>query len=72
MDRKDWFDWQDFRANPKNTLEHKEFELVCLLHSKYFSHRYYLPCTCKPEPTVTWIKELQDLFLKSKKYRVKK
>ena len=31
MDRKDWFDWQDFRANPKNTLEHKEYILSIFL-----------------------------------------
>jgi hypothetical protein len=72
MDREDYFLWKDFRESTSQRLVQKEFELVWELHAKYFRKTYYRPCTCKPEPTVSWIKDLNILFNDSKKYRVRK
>ena len=58
-DRKDW---EKFRLGTKSHLSPTEFELVCQLHSKYYNHTYYKPCTCSPKTIVKWIKELNVLW----------
>lgn len=72
MNREDYFLWKDFRESTNQRLVEKEFKLVWRLHAKYHNHSYLEPCTCKPEPTVTWIKHLNIIFNESKKYRVRK
>lgn len=64
MSREDYLMWEKFREDPKNTLQPKEFELICRLHAKYFKHRYYKPCTCNPKEIKKWISELNEFFLK--------
>jgi len=72
MNRKNYFIWQDFRKSKRTTISNEEFEMIAKLHSIYFKHQYYLPCTCSPKTIILWIKQLNELFLSSKKYRVKK
>jgi hypothetical protein len=64
MDKIDKIDWYKFRANTKPSLKKDEFNLVCLLHAKYFKHKYYKPCTCNPRTIKTWIAQLNDLYEK--------
>ena len=72
MNRKNYFIWQDFRKSKRTTISNEEFEMIAKLHSIYFKHQFYLPCTCSPKTIILWIKQLNELFLSSKKYRVKK
>ena len=72
MNRKNYFIWQDFRKSKRTTISNEEFEMIAKLHSIYFKHQYYLPCTCSPKTIILWIKQLNEVFLSSKKYRVKK
>lgn len=58
----DRIDWYKFKATVKQTLNRKQFELVCLLHAKYFNHRFYKPCTCNPKTIKLWIDQLDKLY----------
>lgn len=59
VDKKDWY---KFKATVKNTLSQKQFELVCQLHSKYFKHKFYKPCTCNPKVIKEWIAQIDKLY----------
>ena len=52
FDKEDRTDWGKFRMGKKSHLSAIEFELVCQLHSKYYKHKYYKPCTCNPKTIV--------------------
>lgn len=54
--------WTEFREKKSQKITHKEFQMVCDLHSKYYNHRYYEPCTCNPKTIQRWIKDLNDVF----------
>lgn len=58
-DKKDWY---KFRATVKHSLNQEQFELVCILHSKYFNHSFYKPCTCSPKVIKDWIAQLDKLY----------
>ena len=64
MTREDYLNWEAFRQEKKNTITSEEYEMVSRLHSKYFNHRYYKPCTCNPKTIQEWIENLNDLYLK--------
>tara|TARA_B110000459_G_C16601527_1_gene491288 strand:+ start:1160 stop:1378 length:219 start_codon:yes stop_codon:yes gene_type:complete len=59
LDRKDW---EQFRMGTKSHLSAIEFEMVCQLHSKYYKHSYYKPCTCSPKTIKKWIKDLNVIW----------
>tara|TARA_R110000822_G_scaffold151743_3_gene290893 strand:+ start:239 stop:448 length:210 start_codon:yes stop_codon:yes gene_type:complete len=60
--KEDFEIWSDFRSNPKTTLSTIEYELICKLHSEYYKHRFYKPCTCSPKTIKGWIKDLNILW----------
>ena len=62
MDEIDKKDWYKFRCGKKNSLSNNEYTLVSQLHSKYFKHRFYKPCTCNPNTIKTWIGQLNELY----------
>lgn len=72
MNRQDYFIWKDFRKSKRTTISNAEFEMIANFHSLYFKHQFFLPCTCSPKTIISWIKQLNELFLSSIKYRVKK
>jgi len=55
-------DWQEFRMETKQYLSPTEFELISQLHSKYYKHNYYRPCTCSPVTIKNWIKDLNIIW----------
>lgn len=61
MNKKDWDDWSVFRQNTSNTIEAKEYKLLCRLHSVYFKHTYYEPCSCSKKTINTWIAQLNGV-----------
>lgn len=62
MEKLDELDWAKFRSSKKSTISHKEFTMVCELHSKYFKHKFYKPCTCNPKTIKQWIAQINDLY----------
>ena len=62
MEELDKIDWREFRASVNNVLSREQFELICQLHSKYYKHSYYKPCTCSPKVIKTWIAQLNDIY----------
>ena len=62
FEKKDYETWKQFRMGTKQHLSRGEFEMVCRLHSKYFGHKYYLPCTCSPRIIKQWIADLNKIW----------
>ena len=62
FEKKDFKLWTVFRMGKKLYLSPKEFELVCDLHSRYYKHSYYKPCTCSPKTINKWIKDLNIIW----------
>jgi len=58
----DYKDWELFRQGTKDVISSMEFELVCNLHSKYYKHSFYKPCTCSPKTINKWIKDLNIIW----------
>ena len=58
----DYMAWQVFLSNTNDTLSKAEQELLAKLHSKYYNHSYYIPCTCNPKVYNTWIEQLNTVF----------
>ena len=54
--------WTTFRESKKDTLTKGEQEILANLHSIYFKHSYYLPCTCSPKTYNTWIEQLNVIY----------
>lgn len=58
----DRLDWYRFKSEVKHSLNQKQFKLVCELHSKYFNHKFYKPCTCNPAVIKEWIAQIDKLY----------
>lgn len=55
--------WLEFTNRPKqHELNRQQIELVAELHSKYYNHKYYEPCTCNGSTYRLWIKDLNKLI----------
>jgi len=55
--------WGDVRAKIVNKLSNEHFKIMCVLHSKYFNHRYNEPCTCNKRILRQWILDLDNKLL---------
>lgn len=62
MEKLDKKDWENFQANTSNTLSVEEVKLVSELHSKYFKHKYHVPCSCNPKNIIRWIDDLNKIY----------
>ena len=62
FEKNDKRDWDKFRMGTNDVISAAEFDLVCNLHSKYYSHTYYKPCTCSPKTINKWIKDLNIIW----------
>jgi len=54
--------WTEFIQADSDTLTKEEQELLARLHSIYYKHSYYLPCTCSPKTYNTWIEHLNVIY----------
>tara|TARA_R110000772_G_scaffold257940_2_gene374955 strand:- start:1470 stop:1688 length:219 start_codon:yes stop_codon:yes gene_type:complete len=61
-DEADYKDWEKFRMGKNDVISAAEFTLVCDLHSKYYKHSFYKPCTCSPKTINKWIKDLNIIW----------
>ena len=57
-------EWTKFIEKESDTLSKEEQELLARLHSIYFKHSYYLPCTCSPKTYNTWISQVNLIYNK--------
>lgn len=55
--------WEETRARITTKMQHDDFIIMCQLHSKYYEHKYYVPCTCNKRLLRKWIKELDSKLL---------
>lgn len=62
MEELDKIDWNKFRNSLSSKISRNQYELICKLHSKYYNHSYYKPCTCNPKTIKTWIAQLNDIY----------
>lgn len=58
----DYEQWTQFRMVDNSVITKKELEMVSYLHSQYYKHSYYIPCTCSPKTINRWIKDLNIVW----------
>tara|TARA_R100000388_G_scaffold86447_1_gene65957 strand:- start:1769 stop:1963 length:195 start_codon:yes stop_codon:yes gene_type:complete len=56
--------WEVFKAELTNTLTRDQFEVLCELHSIYFKHKFFRPCTCNKQRLIQWIEDLDKIYEK--------
>ena len=56
--------WKLFKKNYDGVrLNNTDFEFLCLLHSTYFNHSYYKPCSCNGGKVIKeWAQQIDTLF----------
>ena len=62
LNKEEYDKWTEFRSQKSSTINKTEQELIATLHSKYFAHKYYLPCSCSPKEWNRWIQQLNELY----------
>ena len=62
LNKEEYDKWTEFRTVQSNKITRKEQEMIATIHSKYFAHKYYLPCGCSPKQWNNWIKQINDLY----------
>lgn len=67
MEEVDKIDWYKFINKKSNKVSRKEYLMICELHSKYYKHSYYEPCTCRPTTIKQWIAQINDIYEPNKK-----
>ena len=62
MSKLHYEEWTKFLDSNSNELNKQEQELLARLHSIYFKHSYYLPCTCSSKTYNNWIQQLNVIY----------
>lgn len=52
--------FQQIKEN--NDLGHESAKFIAELHSKYYNHQYYVPCSCSASTWKQWIAQLNDIW----------
>lgn len=64
LDDLNW--WKDFKQRFNGyKLSSEDYAHISFLHSKYFNHSFYKPCTCNTKTIKGWAKELDEFFKKA-------
>lgn len=58
----DYERWKLFRMDNKSSITREELEVVSRLHSKYYKHKYYIPCSCSPRTINQWIADINKIW----------
>jgi len=64
MEKVDKEQWEKFKSEFTTRLTQTQYKLLCTLHSKYFNHSYYEPCSCRPKELKRWIADIDNLYSK--------
>jgi len=70
LQRKEYVKFKDVKTQRKLTVENAEF--VAFIHSKYYKHSYYVPCSCSPVTWNQWIAQLNDVYDNGYRYKLYK
>lgn len=62
MNKEDYNYWTEFRQTKGSTISKKEYTKICAMHSVYFKHAYYEPCTCSPKKIQRFITDINKLY----------
>ena len=62
MSKLHYEEWTKFLDSNSNKLNKQEQELLARLHSIYFKHSYYLPCTCSSKTYNNQIEQLNVIY----------
>ena len=62
MEGLDKKDWDQFRGKNSDRVSREEVEMIALFHSKYFNHKYKVPCSCSPKTLQKWIDDLNNIY----------
>ena len=62
MEQIDRQDWQRFKSEVSTKLSQENYKLLCKLHSKYYNHTYYEPCSCRPKTLKQWITQIDKIY----------
>ena len=56
--------WEGFKAVVSTKLPREEYKLLCTLHARYYNHKYYEPCSCRPKEIKLWIADIDRIYNK--------
>lgn len=56
----EWVQYRQMKENKK--LDVRTQKIIAQLHSKYFNHPYWLPCSCSGKTWQQWIAQLNHLY----------
>jgi hypothetical protein len=56
------------RIRNEKRLSPTNAEYIAHLHSKYFNHSYYFPCSCNKSTWQQWISQLNTLYDNTDEY----
>jgi hypothetical protein len=62
LNKKEFDQWTKFKSIKNSQINKQEQELIASLHSKYYFHTFYLPCSCTPRQWNQWIKDINTLY----------
>ena len=62
LNKKEYDYWTEFKSVKSSSINKQEQELIASLHSKYFMHSYYIPCSCTPRHWNNWISDLNTIY----------
>lgn len=75
MTESEWHKWLKFRNSDNSTITIEEQELIASLHSKYFNHKYNIPCSCKPSKArkifQKWVDDINKRFENDPKPKIR-
>ena len=62
LNKEEYDKWTNFRSVKSTSINPKEQELIASIHSKYFFHNFYKPCTCSAKTWNKWIEDINNLY----------
>tara|TARA_R100001015_G_C4630632_1_gene192419 strand:- start:722 stop:937 length:216 start_codon:yes stop_codon:yes gene_type:complete len=60
LNKKEYEDFTELRRKKK--LDADAQQIIAYLHSKYFKHSFFKPCSCSGKTWQQWIAQLNDLY----------
>ncbi len=64
MNQEDRKIWKEFKLKVTTKLTQPQYKQLCELHAKYFNHKYYEPCSCRPIELRQWISDIDKIYNK--------
>jgi hypothetical protein len=62
LNKKEYDQWTKFKSVKNSQINKQEQELIASIHSKYFFHTFFLPCSCTPRQWNQWISDINTLY----------